>query len=166
MNLKSDSSSSQHQGTDRAFTIISFVCVVSGAIAAFWLLGSPSQQRLISFDRQRLMDLRAIAFRLTDSAMNSNNAPEPLPEELPQGTNYQGYAGQSTQDPVTQEPYEYERVSDTAYKLCATFSTSSQDRRIEQTDLSKGWQHPAGRHCFELDTTKPVPDMPYYRGIR
>jgi len=166
MRLKSDASSSPQQLTDKAFAMISLGCVVSGAIAAFWLLGSPSQQRLISFDRQRLTDLRAIAFRLTDGAMNSNNAPEPLPEELPQDANYRGYAGELTQDPVTQAPYEYERVSDTEYKLCATFSTSSQDRRLEQTDLAKEWQHPAGRHCFELDTTEPVPDMPYYRGIR
>lgn len=58
-------------------------------------------------------------------------------------------------DPETGEPYMYTRVSDTKYKLCASF-------RLEAKDVEPGYHsefvnHPAGSYCFGLEVKPKAP---------
>ncbi|MEL6160261.1 MAG: hypothetical protein AAFQ40_16700 [Cyanobacteria bacterium J06623_5] len=149
-----------HKATDQAFAAISLLTVAAGVVAAFWLLGSPGKQRLIALDRTRLTNLRDIAYELEAQVTGFNSGAEnPLPETLPSTVS----GVEIGRDPLTDAPYEYIRLSDTTYQLCATFATASENDPLIQQKVAEWWQHPAGRHCFDFDATEPVPFLPYYR---
>ncbi|MEL6854964.1 MAG: hypothetical protein AAFO83_07615 [Cyanobacteria bacterium J06607_13] len=147
-----------HKFTDQAFAAISLGSVVAGVVAAFWLLGSPGNQRLIAMDRERLRNLQDIAFELETQVRGTNTGElASLPEALPSTVS----GAETKQDPLTDEPYEYIRLSDTTYQLCAIFATASENDPLRRS-VSERWQHSAGRHCFEFDATESVPFLPYY----
>lgn len=143
---------------DRAFIFTSLGAVVAVSIAGFWLLGSPAKQRLISLDTERVNDLSAISEQLWRPVAESNgNSSDTLPDVLPD-------ADQKTNtylDPETGEPYEYRRLSDRTYELCATFAFESQS---EESDMNwqqgTNWRHPAGRHCYKFDAARETPSSP------
>ncbi|NJM99389.1 MAG: hypothetical protein HC800_21640 [Phormidesmis sp. RL_2_1] len=141
--------------SDQTFVVISAVSVMTAIVVGFWLLGSPSQQRLLSLDRQRVDDLSSIAYELQAQFSGSGADPAtPLPEQLPGSLTNRGIA----LDPVNAEPYAYRRLSDTTYELCATFATESINLDEAAPAFNNDyWPHPEGRHCFEVDnkTAKP-----------
>ena len=138
-----------HSTFDRTFAALATVAVAAGAVAGFWVLGTPGQQRLIMSDRQRLEDLSAIANTLYWQRQDQNED-YVLPDNL--DTNDQ------RQDPITQEPYAYSRLDDSRYQLCAIFATDSSTHKLVNTP-NQNWQHPQGRHCFELDITQQPPSL-------
>ena len=152
----------KHRSIDRAFLSVSAVAVAIAIVAGFWLLGSPGQQRLRSLDSERINDLTQIASELAytvDNPGGSKPAP-PLPEQFPDSVTTRT----DLTDPVTREPYEYRRLSDSSYELCATFATDSKAQdNTQPTGLSPSinarWSHPVGRHCFEIakSATEPKP---------
>lgn len=123
----------------------------------FWLLGSPQKQRQIRLDQQRIQDLAQIARSLHQQAQPSLNQDEAveLPATLPPSI--------SKTDPVSDEPYSYERLNSTRYQLCAEFATDSDDYRLQDLPdtRDKFWTHPTGRHCFELNVLENPP--PHFR---
>jgi hypothetical protein len=132
---------------DQIFAIVATVAVLWGIGAGFWVLGTPGRQRLISADRQRLQDLNQIAQELhwRAEAQDNYELPASLPDDDLQ------------QDPLTGQPYEYIRLTETTYQLCAEFATDSStyplQNRQPNRDRAK-WSHPQGRHCFEFDLTQ------------
>ncbi len=138
---------------DRVFALVATAAVVTGAIAGFWLLGSPTQQRQIRADQQRLRDLHQIAQNLNQKAEQSQNRGKPV--NLPASLS----ASERKSDPISGKLYDYQRIDNTRYKLCAEFATNSaEDRLQDPTTEQDFWQHPAGRHCFQLNVLeKPKP---------
>ena len=135
---------------DQAFVFVSASAVVAAGIVGFLLLGSPMEQRLLSLDKERVEDLRQIARQLWNETGNGNgNESKPLPDALPKAEERQD----TYRDPKTDEPYEYRRLSDTEYELCATFSRDSETREANSYRNNPQWKHPAGLHCYEFDTT-------------
>jgi hypothetical protein len=135
------------QAFDRAFAAVATVAVGLAIAAGFWVLGTPGRQREIAADRQRLQDVAAIAQRLHDQYIADNDSFE-LPATLE--------AIDLRNDPLTNQPYEYQKVGDRTFELCATFDTDSSTHRLSGQDANpdaERWQHPAGRHCFEFDVT-------------
>jgi len=57
----------------------------------------------------------------------------------------------SLKDPVTHAPYEYHPKSGTTYELCATFATASRADEGTYPPRTAFWNHPKGRHCYQLD---------------
>ena len=139
-----------HQLVDRAFMIVSLILVILGVGTAFTLLGSPARQRQVSLDQERVQDLVNIARQLSFQIEATGGAGEQLPEQLPAYLNVD-------RDPVTDEPYEYQRLSDSTYELCATFTTDSREYARDEIWFGAQWQHPAGRHCYELAATSETP---------
>lgn len=128
---------------DQRFAIAATVAVVAGLIAGFWVLGTPGRQRLITSDRQRIQDLRNIAFDLYNTAQDQGSD-YTLPTSLDKNDRQR--------DPITDELYEYQRLSDTTYELCAEFATDSSTYPLQNNSPdAEQWQHPEGRHCFEFD---------------
>lgn len=133
---------------DRTFAILATVAVAAGAVAGFWILGSPSQQRLILGDQQRLEDLSAIASSLHWNYQNeeSYSLPDTLEPNL------------QRQDPITQAAYGYNKLDDSNYQLCANFSTDSSTYKLASvTDAN--WQHPQGLHCFKFNLEQQPPSL-------
>ena len=130
---------------NRAFGIAATIGVLVAIIMGFTGIGSPAHQRDVSADEQRVQNLGAIA-----SAIYSRNlrGKKPLPASLQEI----GMTWQSARDPITNEPYGYERLRGGHYRLCATFST---DNRTDP--LTNPWKHGVGRSCFDLDTSSVLP---------
>ena len=136
----------ESRGFDRAFAAVATAAVGLAVVAGFWVLGTPGRQREIAADRQRLEDMAAIAQRLHEQYLNDDRFE--LPATLP--------AGDLRNDPLTNQPYEYERLGDRDFALCATFDTDSSTHRLTNQAASpdaERWQHPEGRHCVEFDVT-------------
>lgn len=136
---------------DRNFALMASIAVAIGVVAGFWVLGGPNRQRLISADRERIEDLRSIAWRLYQESEKAQDRGQPveLPESL-EGRN-------SAVDPITNLAYEYRRLSQTTYELCAEFATDSSDYPLRQAPRNREeneWRHPQGRYCFELDVSE------------
>lgn len=137
-----------HQAFDRAFAAAATVAVGLAIAAGFWVLGTPGRQREFAADRQRLQDVAAIAQRLHEQYLADDDSFE-LPATLE--------ASERRDDPLTNQPYEYERLGDRTFELCATFDTDSSSQRLNNQRSNpdaQRWQHPAGRHCFEFDVTE------------
>ena len=137
-----------HSAFDRTYAAVATVAVAAGAVAGFWVLGTPGQQRLIMGDRQRLEDLNAIANTLYWQQQEQDDYV--LPEVL--GPDEQ------RQDPITQLPYPYKKVDDSQYQLCADFATDSSTHKLDNVNPD-AWQHPQGRHCFDLNLGEAPPSL-------
>lgn len=127
---------------------------------AFISVGSPSEQRAMRFDEQRVEDLRQIQWAV-EAYYGSEMDPGfgRLPASLDElSTNKRYFVEESIlKDPRTGEPYEYRKTSSTGYELCATFETS--DSTDEQTQVARPmgefgkmlpFEHNAERTCFDL----------------
>src|SRR3989344_5706682 len=138
--------------------------VFAGAVVAaivlavgygLFLVGTPAQQRLITFDDRRVSDLQQITFAI-DSYWERNKK---LPDTL-ENLQDPRYYLQSITDPKTGAPYEYRSVSDASYELCAVFETDSkmrQDPRAVPKPFSEQiWEHGIGRACFTLEVRASV----------
>ncbi|HIK43284.1 MAG TPA: hypothetical protein IGR64_00180 [Leptolyngbyaceae cyanobacterium M65_K2018_010] len=140
---------------DQAFAAAATTAVILGVIGGFWVLGTPGRQRSIAADRQRLQDLGMVAQNLHQNYLNQPDTYQ-LPASLP--------AAESRNDPLTNQPYEYQRLSDRTFRLCANFDTDSSTyplSRPPQDPALQRWQHPQGRHCFEFSVTE-YPGVVYY----
>ena len=143
---------------DRIFALIAIIAVAIGIVAGFWVLGTPNRQRLIAADRERIQDLRSIVWRLYEAAEKAQDRGQPI--ELPESLE----GRDRPTDPITNLAYEYRRLSETTYELCAEFATDSNTYLLGQTrrnEPENDWRHPQGRHCFEFDVAKDA--LPVFR---
>jgi hypothetical protein len=140
---------------DRIFAGVATAAVVAGIFAGFWVLGTPGRQRAIAADRQRIGDLIAIAQNLHQNYQAQQENFQ-LPTSLEDD--------ELRTDPLTNQPYEYQRLGESTFELCATFDTDSNTYPFSNRPRppeARQWEHPAGRHCFEFDVTE-YPGTFYY----
>jgi hypothetical protein len=118
------------------------VTIVSGVVvAAFLTIGPPNRARAEALDRQRLRDLGDAAAEL-----HEDYSAQPLPVALTHPRH----------DPVSDKPYDYQRLSGNRYRLCATFDLPTPPDQPYNPDASGFWRHPAGRFCYTLDSENRV----------
>ena len=132
----------------KIFVAVVIVAVVSVVGYGIYVLGTPAGQRSLRFDQMRVSHLGTIS-RSIDQYWERN---EKLPAGLEDLRGPQYYV-EAIEDPETSEPYEYEILSGTSYKLCAVFATDSQKRDVERRRpySAATWEHGAGRACFDLE---------------
>lgn len=133
--------------TDRiAFTAATSTVMIA-VVGGFVLLGSPGKQRQLEADRRRVQDLHGIAQKFYNRRrdwLELESEPFMLPTTL---------SAQAPRDPLTDAPYEYRPLEAAGrYQLCAEFALPSPD-----TSRDRFWEHPEGRHCFDLDVTEDPP---------
>lgn len=132
------------------------VAVVFMIVLGFVLAGSPSHQRQVRMDEQRVNDLSNIQYQV----INYWQVKRDLPESLNQLVNSVNYFNLPV-DPETGISYEYLRVDDLNFELCAnfnqkSFNDTSGDRMISKPIYnydygypSEQWTHEEGRVCFQ-----------------
>lgn len=138
----------------------SIIAVVAIAIVGgFFVVGSPSVQRLKKLDETRISDLQNIQ----NEIIYYWQSKEKLPEKLEDLTNsVSGY--KAPNDPETNLPYEYMIKDKQSFELCGMFALSldvaaTEPRATERFEpapvspkggvgLDWNWSHPAGRSCF------------------
>jgi len=133
---------------------IASAVVILSIIGGFFLIGSPATQRKYRLDEERLGHLQNIHSQLIQYRSTKGD----LPANLQQLENDISFFD-LPQDPATNEPYEYRRLSTDSYEICAEFALPTDERGLDAPpymygpDRNEDWQHPAGHHCFtrELD---------------
>jgi len=144
--------------------------LVAGAIVAgFWAVGSPSTQRALRFDAQRVSDLQNVQWQILSYWQQKGNLPVNL-----DGLNDSLSGFNVPMDPETDSAYEYGIIAtssssgakavNTSFKLCTTFDRASTDTKGKGASYSNGgvyptqaiypgsisdsWSHVAGHVCF------------------
>lgn len=123
-----------------AFLALGISAVAAAIVAALVVLGPPREHRARRMDERRVDDLTSLG-RATDLYWSRHGK---LPANLGDLAPEPGW-DLATQDPETQQLYEYRVLGDDRYELCARFQQPS--ARPSPTF----WSHPAGRHCFALE---------------
>ncbi len=145
-----------------ATAVISTVLIIATLVVGFLQIGSPKTQRAIKLDNQRVDHLSQINYQLLASFQEKGSIPGTLDEVFAQAP----WLATQT-DPETKQNYEYRKLSETQFELCATFALSSDankniDSMIRPTPYKEygfisttDWTHSEGRNCFTrtLDPT-------------
>jgi hypothetical protein len=120
-------------------------------LLGFLVTGGPSSQRGVQADMQRVRDLHQIAEAIKNFTRSGAAS---VPANLAEMPASAGYISQLN-DPVTGAAYEYRRISDTEYELCAVFAHDDRDAAVRRR--TPFWAHARGRHCFQVSTKQTTP---------
>lgn len=156
--------------------ILRTVIVLVGAviIGGFFLVGSPTSQRMVRFDQQRVNDLSTMQNEIITFWQQKDRLPADLSEL---SNDISGF--RAPMDPETKMPYVYAIKSSLTFELCADFKTANADARYAQPTRSpfdpyqQNWEHGVGESCFsrtidpELyrdrgNSLKPLPVSPSF----
>lgn len=151
----------------RWFTLVSLMLAFGMIVWSFWVIGSPMNQRKLRLDQRRLEDLQSLQWQI----INYWQQKQELPANLAVLNNpISSYA--VPRDPEFQKGivYEYNKVGDKTFKLCATFALPMPEGWVEQSRGYGGtmmndvavssmphpggasgdsWDHEAGRACYD-----------------
>jgi hypothetical protein len=134
---------------------VATVAVVALVIAGLFAIGSPSTARKFKADQERRNRLGQIHYVLAGQVREEGSLPESLDEIDDEVLRQGGYGFDVRKDPATGELFEYRRLADRRYEVCADFETSSEDGRAQEFGPYPGdlEEHEAGRTCFDRRIT-------------
>jgi hypothetical protein len=127
------------------------VIVIIAIVFGFFVAGSPQNQRIVRFDERRTQDLSSLQSYIINYWQKKNE----LPQNLNQLAN--DILGITIpKDPNTGTSYEYAKLDNLKFELCATFETSNFNQRstgpksvVYPGDEMQTWLHNIGRTCFQ-----------------
>lgn len=135
------------------------IALVTGfVVGSFFLIGSPTQQRVLRFDGLRSQHLQSLKYTIESYYTQTGK----LPSALADLNQPPYYLGGTINDPETGVLYEYSTSGNKNYELCATFGAPTQTRG-NTTPVQYGsdmfaYQHGIGRQCFSLVVPEKNPD--------
>ena len=154
------------------------VLVLATIVWAFVVMGSPFTQRALRLDQRRIEDLQSIQWQVVNYWQQRERLPEALADLSDPISSYM-----VPRDPEFQKgaAYEYRKISDKTFELCATFAKPLSEGWVEYGKgggvmpmrnmavssepyyggiTGESWDHEAGRSCFER-TIDPELYPPY-----
>ena len=142
-----------HHARANMVGIAAGVLVLAAIVSGFLIIGSPSTQRLLRADQQKVGDLQTIQWQVVNYWQQKQKLPAVLTDlEDP----ISGFTVPT--DRETGAPYEYRVIGTTSFELCATFNKESLREKANGSVPrpvsvygveSENWQHGAGELCFE-----------------
>lgn len=138
-------------------------------VGGFVIVGSPTKQRDIRFDTQRVNDLSSIQSLIIYNYWPAKGTVPNNLDELNDPTYYDFVAT----DPETKEKYVYNKLSSNSFELCATFAQVTQDTKgrgafdggssvaypasyPRPESENNMWEHGIGRTCFTRTIDKDL----------
>lgn len=120
------------------FLSISIIFVLGGIIYSFSVIGTPNSQRALRLDQKRIEDLQNIQSQVIMYWQQKEKLPIQLIDLIDPLNNWQVIP----KDPEFQNGinYEYIKIGDLEFQLCATFSKS----------IPQGWQENGGVYPMPL----------------
>lgn len=151
---------------------VALVAVLTVA-AGFLIVGTPQAMRGMRFDADRVNALQNIQWQIGEEFRKNQTVPANLSFMTDEISGMQ-----EPRDPETNASYEYEKLSDTSFRLCATFSEPSSDMEGKGSygrdigmaypvggGMDENWKHDAGRTCYTR-TIDPAKYQPYDKELR
>ena len=144
---------------NKTLAVVVILIILATIIGAFIAVGSPSKNRMIRVDQERVRDLSMIQNEIISFWQTKNR----LPENIDEVSNpLQGFV--IPNDPETDTPYIYKVTGPENFALCATFETEqleTNSRAYEYGLVNETWIHEKGEVCFDrtIDPerfTKPI----------
>lgn len=129
------------------------ILVLAAIVYGFLEVGTPWNVRKEKSDETRVADLGSIK----SSVDSFYGVYLFLPQSLDSMKQYEDHYSSLSdlKDPVSGEPYEYKKVTNTTYELCANFSAPSKkdssDSIYDYPRSDSTFDHPKGRHCFNVE---------------
>lgn len=137
------------------FSLGYITIITIGALGyGFSEIPSPIDQRARNYDMQRVSDLQAIKSQIYTYQDTHSQLPESLDSLATKGS----VAPLRKIDPETNVPYEYRKINDETYELCATFTTDSKDAQEYANSYmyyEEDFYHGVGRTCFTIEAPLP-----------
>jgi type II secretory pathway pseudopilin PulG len=132
--------------------------VILSVVAGFVVIGSPATQRAMRQDSQRVQDLQNVQWQIISYWQMKRELPTDM-SDLEDSLASHGLPV----DPKTGAFYEYERIDELAFRLCADFERASNnvvsisnsaprialDMEPIPIKAQNNWEHEAGRTCFD-----------------
>lgn len=123
-------------------------------VYGFVVAGTPSQRMAANFDNTRMSNFNSISYQINYYYEDHNQLPAAL-SDLPNIKYY-------NKDPQTSAGYDFTKITDTSYKLCATFSEDSEKEKNSSYDdfymdygSSSGTKtHKKGYDCITYEIPK------------
>ncbi len=148
---------------------VGIILALASVIGGFIIVGSPSKQRALRFDSQRVNDLSNIQWQIVSYWQKKGTLPNTLTDL---NDPISGMIIPS--DPENKMAYEYIAKANKSFQLCATFSYESQDNKGRGGyypaisyptggGIDDNWQHQVGHTCF--DRTIDPERYPYGKPI-
>ncbi len=139
--------------TGKLLAIATAVVVSAAVVTSLWLT-PPATYRAKSLDEIRARSLYTLKGNIKSYYH--------LHQKLPTGLDAllsAPYTMEKWHDPATHQPYEYEIISKTGYRLCATFALDSNDTSVGRSPYNSTFDsiispYHAGRNCFEYDVVR------------
>jgi len=148
-----------HGKPSKLLAVLASVVVAASIVSAFFVIGTPAQQRLVQFDDTRLSHLQAIQSEIISYWNQKNKLPAKLGDLKNDITGFMPPV-----DPATQASYDYTVKGKLVFDLCADFATSSKyspSRAVsyyapypasvydpQSVYGSSNWDHEKGHVCF------------------
>lgn len=125
--------------------------VLASIVYGIIVIGLPSTQRARNLDQQRVSDLMNIQSEIVYTQwQKTGNIPANLDALKDPISNYI-----IPTDPETKQNYEYKKITENSFELCATFKTENKTTSNTSAAIVKNgyldnenWQHDSGRYCF------------------
>lgn len=141
-------------------TLLVVALVVAGLIA----VGSPATARKYKADQERRNRLTQLPYVLATHVRDQGSLPANL-GDMNEGTlRDAGFGFDARRDPESGEFFEFEKLEERRYEVCATFYTSSDDRRAQEFGYYGGdISHREGRNCYQRRITdNDVESAPFF----
>ncbi len=141
-----------HEGRNalRAMAASSAIIVIIGIFAGFFFIGTPSSARERRIDNERVTHLNTVQSKVLQYWKQTGVLPQSLSEVEDPLRNVK-----MPTDPETGAPYEYVRLSNLTFKVCAVFDQQTPEWKKDSTrnnhysEIAGDWVHTAGHECFE-----------------
>jgi hypothetical protein len=143
----------QKKQTSQVIGIIVSLAVLVAVVGGFFIIGSPSTQRLARIDEQKVQNLSEIQWQIVNFYQQKERLPESLVEMEDPLTSFI-----QPKDPQTGASYTYTRDGVETFTLCATFNVESRGytsgSRVPLPaepllyGIDANWTHGEGETCF------------------
>lgn len=125
--------------------------MLGSVIVGFFIIGTPFTQRNRRFDEQRIQNLQMLQGQVLNFWIQKGVLPD---EILLLNDSVSSFV--VPVDPKTNEPYEYRKIDQYTFELCAVFSTVSENDSINNSvkypvpynSYNQNWSYKAERTCF------------------
>lgn len=128
-------------------SLVSLV-VLASIMSGFFIIGSPMKARALRFDERRVNDLSMLQGEIINFWQQKKKLPNALADLK---DDIRGFTAPT--DPAAGAAYEYKKLKELSFELCATFNLETPMQRKQQYQhyekvYDQNWQHEAGRACF------------------